>query len=161
MKQTTNMRTIKQTLSLMILLCSANFYQGFGQNKPIFPKGEKAPNVTQYVGNIWRTQLNSADSIFTFGTSTVTYDPGARLNWHSHPGGQMLMITDGIGYYQERGKVKRIIRRGDVIKCMPNIDHWHGATPESGVTYIAVTPAQKGGTVWLKKVTDEEYNSEK
>lgn len=74
-------------------------------------------------------------------------------------GGQILIITDGVGYYQERGKPKRIVRKGEVIKCLPGVEHWHGSSVEEGVTYFATSPAQKGATVWLLKVTDEEYQS--
>ena len=88
-----------------------------------------------------------------------TFLPNTKLAWHHHPGGQILLITDGVGYYQEKGKPKRIVRTGDVIKCLPGVEHWHGASVESGVTYLATSPAQKGGTVWAQDVTDEEYKS--
>ena len=87
--------------------------------------------------------------------------PGAKLDWHIHPAGQVLVITEGTGYYQERGKPKQIVHKGDVIKCSPGIEHWHGATPESNFAYFAVTPAQNGKTIWLKRVTDEEYHAAK
>ncbi len=140
------------------LLSCASFTTVLAQDVTIFPKGEKAPNIN-HVGVVWRSQLSSTDSVFTFGISEVAYEPGARLNWHKHPGGQILLITEGTGYYQEKGKSKQIIRKGDIIKCQPEIEHWHGATPQSGVTYIATTPAQKGATIWLNRVTDEEYGS--
>lgn len=130
------------------------------QDKPIFPKGEKSPNV-HHAGNVWLTELNAADSVFSYGTAVAIFDPGARLNWHSHPGGQILIFTEGVGYYQERGKPKRTVHKGEVIKCMPDVEHWHGATPENGVTYIATSPAQKGKTIWLEKVTDQQYTSPK
>jgi quercetin dioxygenase-like cupin family protein len=91
----------------------------------------------------------------------ATYDAGAKLDWHIHPGGQVLLITEGTGYYQERGKPGRVVHKGDVVKCAPGVEHWHGATPNSTFAYIAVTPTQKGKTVWLKPVSDEEYNSVK
>ncbi|RYF14174.1 MAG: cupin domain-containing protein, partial [Flavobacteriales bacterium] len=86
--------------------------------------------------------------------------PGSKLDWHIHPGGQILIITDGEGYYQEKGEHKRKVKVGEVIKCMPGVEHWHGATPEKGVTYVATSPAEKGKTIWLKKVTDKEYNND-
>ena len=86
---------------------------------------------------------------------------GAKLDWRFHLGGQLLLITEGTGYYQERGKPIRIVHKGDVIKCAPGVEHWHGAAPSSSFAYIAVTPTQKGRTIWLKPVTDEEYNSVK
>jgi len=148
---------MKQVLYFAILLCTTLSTQVLAQETPIFPKGEKSPNV-HHVGNVWLQELNVADSVFTYGTSVAIFDPGARLDWHTHPGGQVLIITEGVGYYQEKGKSKQIVRRGEVVKCLPGVEHWHGATPESGVTYIATSPAQKGKTIWLHKVTDEQYN---
>jgi 4-carboxymuconolactone decarboxylase len=126
------------------------------QNNVIFPKGEKSPNV-HHTGEVWLKELNGADSIFNNSISVATMEAGSRLNWHKHPGGQILMIIDGMGYYQERGKPKETINKGEVIKCLPDVEHWHGATPDSGVAYIASSPTQKGRTIWLEKVTDEEY----
>ena len=84
--------------------------------------------------------------------------PGARTNWHYHPGGQILMITEGIGYYQEKGSPIRWMRKGDVIKCPHNVEHWHGASPKTGVTHLAIsTNTNLGAAVWLKPVTKEEY----
>jgi quercetin dioxygenase-like cupin family protein len=91
----------------------------------------------------------------------ATYDPGAKLDWHAHPGGQVLLITEGTGYYQERGKPARIVHKGDVIKCAAGVEHWHGATPRSSFAYIAVTPTQKGKTIWLEPVSDKDYDSAK
>ena len=100
-----------------------------------------------------------ADSIFNFNIAVAKFPAGKKLDWHYHPGGQILIITEGIGYYQERGKPKRIVRKGEVIKCLPGVEHWHGSSVETGVTYLATSPAQRGATVWLQKVTDEEYHS--
>jgi quercetin dioxygenase-like cupin family protein len=84
------------------------------------------------------------------------------LDWHIHPGGQVLLITDGTGYYQERGKPVQIVHKGDAIKCAPGVEHWHAAAANS-FAYIAITPTQKGPTptVWLKPVSEEEYKSAK
>lgn len=147
---------MKKALYISFLLLAGLNTPVLAQEGPIFPKGEKSPNV-HHVGNVWLTELNAPDSVFAYGTSVATFDPGARLDWHSHPGGQILIITEGTGYYQEKGKPKQIVKRGEVVKCQPGIEHWHGATPESGVTYIATSPSQKGKTIWLHKVTDEEY----
>jgi quercetin dioxygenase-like cupin family protein len=87
----------------------------------------------------------------------VTFEPGARTNWHSHPGGQILLITEGNGYYQERGQPKRVVQKGDVIKCLPGKAHWHGALPGTKLTHIAISPAaEKGSAIWLQSVTEEE-----
>lgn len=150
---------MKKVLYLTILLSAALFGQAVAQEGPLFPKkGEKAVNV-HHVGNVWLEEINMPDSIFTYGTSVAIFDPGARLDWHMHPGGQILIITDGIGYYQERGKAKQILHRGEVVKCLPDVEHWHGAAPDTGVTYVATSPAQNGKTVWLERVKDEDYTN--
>jgi len=147
---------MKQALYLTLFIIAALSTQAAAQDAPIFSKGEKAPNVN-HVGNVWLHELHEPDSVFNYGISVATFDPGARLNWHKHPGGQILLITAGIGYYQEKGKPKQTVRKGDVVKCVPGVVHWHGASPESGVTYLSTTPAQKGKTIWLEKLTEQEY----
>ncbi|ALR30373.1 hypothetical protein ATE47_07485 [Chryseobacterium sp. IHB B 17019] len=61
----------------------------------------------------------------------VTFEPGARTKWHLHPGGQIILVTGGVGYYQEKGQPKKILHKGDVIKCPPHVEHWHGASKDS------------------------------
>lgn len=124
----------------------------------IFPKGEKITN-NNFKGNAWLQNLVADDSVYTSAVGNVTFEPGARTNWHYHPGGQILLATSGVGYYQEKGSAKRFLRKGDVIKCPPNITHWHGASPDTGFIQIAITNRLKGLTVWLQPVTDDEYNS--
>ena len=108
-----------------------------------FPKGELSA-AKNHTGNIWLSELNVGDSTFDPSIAMATYDAGAKLDWHAHPGGQVLLITEGTGYYQERGKPMQVIHKGDVIKCLPGVEHWHGASLKSGFAYIAVTPTQKG-----------------
>ncbi|PYX27218.1 MAG: cupin domain-containing protein [Acidobacteria bacterium] len=126
----------------------------------IFPKGELS-TVKNHTGNIWLKELIVEDSTFDPGIAVATYDARAKLDWHIHPGGQVLLITEGTGYYQERGKPLHIVHKGDVIKCASGVEHWHGASPKSGFTYIAVTPTQKGKTIWLEPVSDKDYDSSK
>jgi quercetin dioxygenase-like cupin family protein len=125
-----------------------------------FAKGELS-TAKNHTGNIWLNELVSGDSAFDPGIAIATYDPGARLDWHIHPAGQVLLITDGIGYYQEKGKPVRIVRKGDVIRCPAGVEHWHAAAPNSTFAYIAVTPTSKGKTIWLAPVSDPEYQSVK
>jgi len=126
----------------------------------IFPKGELS-TTKNHTGNVWLSELSAGDSTFDFAVAVATFDAGARLDWHSHPGGQILLILDGTGYYQERGKPIQIVHKGDVVKSLPGVEHWHGASPKTGFTYLATTPIQKGKTVWLEPVSDKEYNSVK
>ena len=126
----------------------------------IFPKGEIS-TVNNHTGTVWLTELNVADSVIDCNVAQATFAPAAKLDWHIHPLGQILMITDGTGYYQEKGKPVQIVHKGDIIKCLPGVEHWHGAAPHSSFAYIGVTPTTKGKTIWLQRVTDEEYSAVK
>lgn len=148
---------MKQVFCTTLLIAAISF-QLIAQDKSFFSKGEKSPNV-HHVGDVWLKEIYGADSIFNSSISIATFAVGARLDWHKHPGGQILMFTEGEGYYQEKGKPKQTVHKGEMIKCLPDVEHWHGATPKSGVTYIASSPTQKGKTLWSQRVTDESYNS--
>ena len=125
----------------------------------IFPKGKKISD-DHFIGNAWVEMLVPIDKTFNCPLYNVTFEPGARNNWHKHPGGQILLVTGGIGYYQEEGKLPQVIRVGDIVKINPNVKHWHGAVPDSWLVHIAViTNPQKGDAVWLEPVTDEDYNN--
>ncbi|KAA8473647.1 quercetin dioxygenase-like cupin family protein [Arcticibacter tournemirensis] len=127
----------------------------------IFPQGEKGPEDL-YTGNAYNTGLVDADSIFTTAVGNVYFEPGARSNWHSHPAGQILIITDGVGYHQIEGKPIEIIKKGSVIKCPPHVRHWHGASAEVGLQQLYIVPnTEKGIVNWNEAVTDEQYNSNK
>jgi len=149
---------MKHFLLFLTLLSSALLNKTVAQDSTIFTK-DGVPLEVRSTGNNTLVELYRADSIFTFNIAVAKFPAGKKLDWHYHPGGQILIITEGIGYYQERGKPKRIVHKGEVIKCLPGVEHWHGSSVEAGVTYLATSPAQKGATVWLQKVTDEEYNS--
>ncbi|AOO84489.1 (R)-mandelonitrile lyase [Bosea vaviloviae] len=88
----------------------------------------------------------------------VSFSPGARSDWHSHPAGQVLIVTDGTGWVQEEGGEKREVKPGDVIWTPPGVKHWHGATATNSMRHIAITNMRDGRNVdWLEKVTDDEY----
>lgn len=125
-----------------------------------FAKGEMVKN-NNFVGKVWLKYLVETDSIHNVNIGSVTFEPGARTNWHYHKGGQLLLVTAGTGLYQEKGKTMEIIKQGSVVKCPPNIVHWHGATSEDSMTHIAIgTNTQVGGAVWLKPVSEAEYRGE-
>jgi quercetin dioxygenase-like cupin family protein len=91
----------------------------------------------------------------------VTFEPGARTAWHTHPLGQRLVVTSGCGWVRCWGGAKREIRAGDVVVCPPGEKHWHGATATTGMSHIAIQEALDGKVVdWLEKVTDDEYLAE-
>lgn len=90
----------------------------------------------------------------------VTFEPGARSAWHTHPAGQRLVVVSGVGLTQEWGKPVQEIRTGDVVVCPPGVKHWHGAAPTTAMTHLAVTGAVGGKSVeWMEKVSDEQYNA--
>lgn len=128
--------------------------------EPVFAKGEKITN-DNFTGTAWLNSLILPDSLNQNAVGSVTFEPGARTNWHSHPAGQIILALDGVGYYQEEGKPIEILHKGDVVKCPHNIPHWHGASPDSEFIQIAITGRENGATVWYDPVSDEEYNSYK
>ncbi len=88
------------------------------------------------------------------------FEPGCRNNWHTHPGGQVLICTSGMGYYQEKGKPIQLLHPGDVVQILPEIKHWHGASVDSEFTHLAInTNSDKGLVHWMERVTDQEYHS--
>ena len=90
----------------------------------------------------------------------MTFEPGARSAWHTHPLGQTLIVTAGCGVVQREGEPARLIRPGDVVQCPPGEKHWHGATSTTAMTHIAIQEALEGKVVnWLDKVIDNEYQS--
>lgn len=122
------------------------------------PQGDKA-NPDYFTGNVW-VKLLVKENEFNSVIGNVTFEAGARTNWHTHSGGQILIVTEGIGYYQEKDKPIQLIQRGDVIKIPADIKHWHGASQDSALTHIAITAVTpKGAVDWLERVTDEEFNN--
>ncbi|MFH6936186.1 cupin domain-containing protein [Flavobacterium sp. FlaQc-30] len=125
----------------------------------IFPKGDLA-SADYFTGNAWVKMLVPNDPVLNTAVGNVVFEAGARNNWHTHPGGQILIVTHGTGYYQEAGKPIQLLQVGDVVNIQPEVKHWHGASPNSEFTHIAISTNTETGIVdWLEPVTDEEYNS--
>lgn len=111
-----------------------------------------------FTGNARVEPLFSPTKELAVAGAYVTFEPGARSSWHTHPAGQRLVVIAGVGRTQEWGKPIQEIRAGDVVVCPPGVKHWHGASPDSAMTHLAVTGNADGTTVnWLEKVTDEQY----
>jgi len=125
------------------------------------PEGATLAPSEYFTGTAWIKTLVPANNLTDCTVSDVTFEPGARNNWHTHPNGQILVVTAGTGYYQEKGQPIQIIRIGEAVKIAPDVLHWHGASPDSLFTHLAINPnVSKGGAViWLQPVTDEEYLS--
>jgi quercetin dioxygenase-like cupin family protein len=115
---------------------SADYFTGSVRVDPLFPAN--APSRTS--GGL------------------VTFEPGARANWHTHPLGQTLIVTAGLGWVQQLGHPVQEMRPGDVVWIPPGVKHWHGAAATTGVTHIAIQESLDGRNVdWLEKVADEQY----
>jgi 4-carboxymuconolactone decarboxylase len=147
---------MKKVLIIILFIAPVLCNTSMAQDSSLFPKGEIA-TINNHTGTVWLTELNTADTVFNFSIAQATFALGAKLDWHIHPAGQYLLITQGIGYYQERGKPKKTVHKGDIIKCLPGVEHWHGASPGSSFAYVGVTPVTKGKTIWLNRVTEMEY----
>tara|TARA_R110002072_G_scaffold6903_2_gene38848 strand:- start:424 stop:897 length:474 start_codon:yes stop_codon:yes gene_type:complete len=151
-------RTIYSAVLILALLIGCNEAKEKNKDAVFFSKGEKINN-DNFKGKAWLNMLAEPDSLNSLYAGLVTFEPNARTNWHSHPAGQILIVTQGEGYYQEQGKTKRVLRQGETVKCLPNTPHWHGAIPDYEFSHIAISSSDKGATQWLQAVSEEEYNS--
>ena len=119
-----------------------------------------AGSTDYFTGRARVDPLSPANGDINVSTAYVTFEPGARSAWHTHPWGQYLVVTAGVGLTQEWGKPVQEIRPGDVVWCPPGIKHWHGAAPTTAMTHLAVTGAVDGKSVnWMEKVSDAQYSS--
>ena len=123
-----------------------------------FAKGEINPYSKFFTGTTHLQRLVERDDIWNSSIANVTFDAGARTNWHKHSGGQILLVTAGEGRYQEKDKEIQILKAGDVVKIPLNVEHWHGAAPDSEFAHISIEPnIPNNETTWLEPVTDEQY----
>ena len=156
--------TIKISILSAVLAVSGCSQQATKENSgtainAIFPKGQPGPS-SNFTGKAWNFGLVDPDSIYSTVVGNVYFEPGARSNWHRHPAGQILIITDGVGYHQIKGEKRQTIRKGDVVKCPPNVLHWHGASADTGLQQIYIVPnTEKGIVEWKGPVTEEEYSN--
>jgi 4-carboxymuconolactone decarboxylase len=129
------------------------------ESTDIFPKGQQLPSEW-FSGDAFLTQLIDKDKNHEFSAGCVTFEPKARTVWHTHPKGQVLIVIDGAGFYQEKGKPAQPIKKGDVVNIPENIEHWHGASASSKMVHIAITNYKdEVNVIWLQPVTDDEYNA--
>ncbi|MGE9310853.1 cupin domain-containing protein [Niabella sp. CJ426] len=123
-----------------------------------FPTGAENTAYAQYFsGKSWNAPLTSNKDL-NVPMNNITFEPGCRNNWHSHTGGQILVAVGGIGYYQERGKRAVRMEPGDVVEIAPNVEHWHGAAPDSWFSHLAIAcNPQTNQNNWLEPVADDHY----
>lgn len=118
-----------------------------------------APGPEDYfTGRVRVDPLFAAPDPARVAGASVTFEPGARTAWHTHPLGQTLIVTSGYGWVQREGGAVEEIRPGDVVWFAPNEKHWHGASPTTAMTHIAIQEKLDGKAVnWMEKVSDEQY----
>ena len=129
----------------------------------IHPAGSRpthrAPSE-HFTGTVWQDPIIQAEAPARIVAARVTFEPGARTNWHTHPLGQTLYVISGIGRSQTKGGPVQEIRPGDVVWIPPNEKHWHGGSPTSGMTHIAMQESLEGNySSWMEPVTDAEYSA--
>lgn len=134
-----------------------------GQGQTITRQAELKPvkgSDKIFTGDVTVTPLYPANNEMRSSGGSVTFQPGARSNWHVHPVGQVLIVTEGVGRTGEWGKPVREIRAGDIVICPVGVKHWHGASPDSPMTHISICEEKEPGKVveWMEKVSDEQYN---
>ena len=139
------------------------FAAEMGKAQTIIRNGEQASSKGSeqfFTGNVRIDPLYPANNEMRSSGGSVTFEPGARSNWHIHPVGQVLIITSGVGRTQEWGKPVQEVRPGDVVICPVGVKHWHGAAPNSSMSHISICEEKELGKVveWMEKVTYEQYN---
>lgn len=118
-------------------------------------EGFKAPN-THYIGEAWLNGLVRADADLNYNITKATFRANSTLDWHKHTTPQILIIVEGKGYYQERGKDPVTMKVGDVITCAKETEHWHASSKDQDVTYLAV---YSGETLWTEVLSQEDYDA--
>ena len=117
-------------------------------------------SARNFTGVVRVDPMKQAEAPSKVSVGSVRFEPGARSAWHTHPLGQTLVVTSGVGWTQEWNGRKHEIRAGDVVWCPPGVKHWHGATATTDMTHIAIQEALNGNNVeWLEQVSDEQYGS--
>jgi quercetin dioxygenase-like cupin family protein len=140
-------------LSMLPLLSNA---QDIGSNVISYlDGGVKAPN-THHTGDAWLKFLIAADADFNQSITHANFSPNATLDWHKHSTVQVIIVVDGKGYYQEKGQEPILMKKGDVIKCKKDTEHWHTSSKNGSVSYLAIYGPQP--TVWTEKLTQDYYD---
>ena len=133
------------------------------QGQLVIPAGSRPSSTApgqNFTGNVRVDPAFETQAPQRVYGSYVTIEPGARTNWHTHPLGQTLLVTSGVGLTQEWGGPVQFIRQGDVVLCPPNVKHWHGAAPDAAMTHLAIGERLDGKSVtWMEQVSDEQYNA--
>ncbi|WP_373155322.1 cupin domain-containing carboxymuconolactone decarboxylase family protein [Bacteroides cellulosilyticus] len=144
-------------MTMMAISSVAVYAQSVETFRQPYPLGEKLSPNPNFTGEVWLAPLSEKKDL-NVPMANVTFEPGCRNSWHSHKAGQLLIATAGIGYYQEKGQPARRLFPGDIVEIAPDVEHWHGAAPDSWFAHIAITTnPQNNAAVWFSPVNDELY----
>lgn len=162
-----HMATLLAVPCLILSLAFASRAQNPQEGKPsqtIFRSGSQPSSkgpAAYFTGNVTVAPLFPADASESYSGAYVTFEAGARSAWHTHPAGQHLVVTAGVGRTAQWGGRVQEIKTGDTIWCPPAVKHWHGASPATAMTHLAITGTVNNKNVeWMEKVTDAQYNAE-
>ena len=150
------MRMKQYTLLLFLVLPVIGFSQSQYKISSYKDEGNRAPN-THYIGDAYLNRVIESDRELPYNITKATFKANSTLDWHYHASTQVLIVVEGEGYYQERGKDPILMKTGDVIKCPRQTEHWHSSSKDSDVTYLALY----GGTTptsWTEVLTQEYYD---
>jgi quercetin dioxygenase-like cupin family protein len=151
-----------KALSTLVAAFTALVMSGVGAQQIEITSSASRPttkgSAENFVGAVFVDPLFSATDRTRAAGGHVTFAPGARNNWHTHPAGQVLIVTSGVGWVQQWNGEKREIKAGDVVWTPPGVKHWHGATATTSMRHIAIQETvDKKNVEWLERVTDEQY----
>lgn len=142
---------------LSVLSVSGIYAQTAEAFRQPYPLGDKISPNPNFTGEVWLAQLSEHREL-NVPMFNVTFAPGCRNSWHSHKGGQILIATAGVGYYQEKGQPARRLFPGDIVEIAPDVEHWHGAAADSWFAHVAIEcNPQLNAAIWLDPVSDEQY----
>lgn len=144
-------------ITLLVMAIITSFSVNAQDFQQPYPIGEAMKGNPNFIGTAYLYPLSEVKEL-NVPMFNVTFEPGCRNSWHSHSGGQLLIATAGIGYYQEKGKPARRLFPGDIVEIAPNVEHWHGAAPDSWFAHLAIECNPDNNKVtWLSPVNDDEY----
>jgi quercetin dioxygenase-like cupin family protein len=164
-------RLAPMLLPLALIACSPRQQQQAAQSAGLAEAGAAGMQLSRaatrqpvrgpadwFTGTAMITPLFDAKGPSQVGAALVRFEPGARTAWHKHPLGQRLVVTEGSGWTQVEGGPVEVIRAGDVVWCPPGLRHWHGATPTTALSHIAIQESQNGSPVtWMEHVSEAQY----
>ncbi|HEV2803052.1 MAG TPA: carboxymuconolactone decarboxylase family protein [Pyrinomonadaceae bacterium] len=163
MKHTTILLMVTALVLSVAYAGRAQDAQAGTQSQTILRAGSQPSSkgpAENFTGNVTVAPLFSANASSPYSGAYVTFEAGARSAWHTHPAGQRLVVTSGVGRTAEWGGRVQEIKAGDVILCPPGVKHWHGASPTTAMTHLALTNTVNNRNVeWMEKVTDAQYNA--